>query len=89
VKVFRRLLGFLSPYRSGVIASLLLAAVAMGATVLIPFIVGRTVDDIRAGGGSLWPLALALVGAGLVRRDLKQIFDFRRDRVEHLIASGP
>jgi len=67
VKVFRRLLGFLSPYRSGVIASLLLAAAAMGATVLIPFIVGRTVDDIRAGGGSLWPLALALVGAGLVR----------------------
>jgi len=67
VKVFRRLLGFLSPYRSGVIASLLLAAVAMGATVLIPFIVGRTVDDIRAGGGSLWPLALALAGAGMVR----------------------
>jgi ATP-binding cassette subfamily B protein len=67
VKVFRRLLGFLSPYRSGVIASLLLAAAAMGATVLIPFIVGRTVDDIRAGGGSLWPLALALAGAGMVR----------------------
>jgi len=25
----------------------------------------------------------------LVRRDLKQIFDFRRDSVEQLIASAP
>jgi len=67
VKTFRRLLGFLRPFRGGVIASLLLAAAAMGAGVLIPFIVGRTVDAIRAGGDSLWPLALALGGAGLLR----------------------
>ena len=42
MKVFRRLLGFLRPYRRGVIASLLLAAAAMGTGVLIPFLVGRT-----------------------------------------------
>ncbi|MEX1141731.1 MAG: ABC transporter ATP-binding protein [Thermoleophilaceae bacterium] len=67
MRVFRRLLGFLRPYRRGVIASFLLAAAAMGAGVLIPFLVGVTVDDIRDGGGSLWPLALALVGAGVLR----------------------
>ena len=31
------------------IVSFVLAAVAMGAGVLIPFLVGRTVDEIRTG----------------------------------------
>src|SRR3954453_17048594 len=39
----------------------------MGMGVLIPYLVGRTVDDIRGGGGSLWPLAIAVAGAGLLR----------------------
>ena len=60
LRVFARLLAFLRPYRRGVIASLLLAAAAMGTGVLIPYLVGRTVDDIRDGGGSLWPLAAAV-----------------------------
>ncbi len=67
MKVFRRLLGFLRPYRAGVIGSLLLAAAAMGTGVLIPFIVGRTIDDISDGGDNLWPLAGVLVAAGLLR----------------------
>ena len=47
MRTFWRLLGFLRPYRRGVIGSFVLAAVAMGAGVLIPSLVGRTVDDIR------------------------------------------
>ena len=64
---FWRLLGFLRPYRGGVIASFALAGFAMAAGVLIPFLVGVTVDEIRKGGTNLWPLALAVVGAGLLR----------------------
>ena len=67
LKIFWRLLGFLKPYRGGAIVSLVLAAVAMGMAILIPYLVGRTVDDIREGGGSLWPLAIAITGAGLAR----------------------
>ena len=64
---FWRLLGFLCPYRWPVILSFALAAVAMGMGVLIPFLVGRTIDQIRTGDPNLWPLALAIVGAGLAR----------------------
>src|SRR3954465_2150174 len=64
---FWRLLTFLRPYRRGVVVSFALAAVAMGTGVLIPFLVGRTVDEIRKGRTNLWPLALAILGAGLVR----------------------
>jgi ABC-type multidrug transport system fused ATPase/permease subunit len=67
VQTFWRLLGFLRPYRRGVIGSFLLAAVAMGTGTLIPFLVGRTIDDIRQGKTNLWPLALAILGAGLIR----------------------
>src|SRR3954452_12268687 len=64
---FWRLLTFLRPYRRGVIVSFALAAVAMGTGVLIPFLVGRTVDEIRKGETNLWPLALAILAAALVR----------------------
>src|SRR5436190_22837852 len=67
MKTFWRLLGFLRPYRRAVIASFALAAVAMGTGTLIPFLVGRTVDEIRRGKTNLWPLALAILGAGLIR----------------------
>ena len=64
---FRRLLGFLRPYRLGVALSFALAAAAMGTGVLIPFLIGGTVDDIDAGGADLAPLALAIVGAAFLR----------------------
>jgi ABC-type multidrug transport system fused ATPase/permease subunit len=67
MKTFWRLLGFLRPYRRGVLVSFVLAAAAMGVGVLIPYLVGRTVDDIRGGGVDLWPLALAVAGAGVLR----------------------
>jgi len=67
LRTFWRLLGFLRPYRKGVLASFALAAVAMGAGVLIPYLVGRTVDQIREGETNLWPIAAAIAGAGLLR----------------------
>jgi ABC-type multidrug transport system fused ATPase/permease subunit len=65
LKLFRRLLQFLRPYRRAVWISFGLAALARGSAALIPWLVGRTVDRIRAGEGRLWPLALAIVGAGI------------------------
>jgi ATP-binding cassette subfamily B protein len=62
-----RLLGFLRPYRRGVIWSFVLAAIAMLAGVAIPALVGRTIDAVRHGEDHLWPYALAIVGAGLLR----------------------
>jgi len=67
MRTFWRLLGFLRPYRGGVLASFALAAAAMGTGVLIPYLVGRTVDEIRQGGANLWPLALAVVATALLR----------------------
>ena len=45
----------------------MLAALAMVMGVLIPFLVGRTVDDIRHGSHNLWPLAGGIVAAALLR----------------------
>ena len=68
MKIFWRLLGFLRPYRGGVFISFVLAAAAMGVSVLIPYLVGRTVDDIRGNeGADLETLALAVAAAGLLR----------------------
>jgi ABC-type multidrug transport system fused ATPase/permease subunit len=67
MRTFWRLLGFLRPYRSGVISSFVLAAAAMATGVLIPYLIGRTVDEIRTGGTDLWPLGLAVAGAGVLR----------------------
>ena len=44
---FRRLLGFLRPYRRQLIWSLLLAWLAMGMTVLIPLLSGSAVNAIE------------------------------------------
>jgi ABC-type multidrug transport system fused ATPase/permease subunit len=67
MRTFWRLLGFLRPYRGGVVVSFVLAAAAMGVGVLIPYLVGRTVDEIRQGGVDLWPLAIAVAAAGVLR----------------------
>src|ERR671914_874248 len=67
MKTFWRLLSFLRPYRRGVLVSFVLAAAAMGVGVLVPYLVGRTVDEIRQGAVDLWPLALAVAGAGVLR----------------------
>jgi ABC-type multidrug transport system fused ATPase/permease subunit len=65
---FRRLLSFLRPYRRALVVSLLLAWAAMGMTVLIPWLIGQTVDAIRSGERpDLLPLAGAVVATGLLR----------------------
>ena len=71
MSTFRRLLGFLRPYRRRVVASLVFAWLAMGMTVLIPWLVGQAVDAIQGGDREeLLPLALVIVGAGLLRLGL-------------------
>ena len=68
---FLRLLGFLRPYSRGALASLLLAAAAMGATVLIPYLTGQVIDAIRADQRDrIGLLAGAIVAAGVVRLGL-------------------
>ncbi len=95
---FRRLLGFLRPYRRTVIWSLVFAWAAMVMTVTIPLLIGAAVNAIDEGDSDpLLPLALALVGAGLLRLGLTVVrrviagkvslaveFDLRQGVYEHL-----
>jgi ABC-type multidrug transport system fused ATPase/permease subunit len=68
-----RLFGFLRPYRRAALASLGFAWLAMGVTVLIPLLIGNAVDAISGDEldrDALWPLALAILGAGVLRLGL-------------------
>jgi ABC-type multidrug transport system fused ATPase/permease subunit len=68
---FRRLLDFLRPYKASVIASFALAAGAMGATVLIPYLTGRAIDAIRYHDRhGLVAFAIAIGVAGMLRLGL-------------------
>ena len=95
---FRRLLGFLRPYRRTVIASLVFASLAMVMTVLIPWLVGQTVNAIEnRDKAQILPYVLAIGGAGLLRLGLTVIrrliagkvsvnveFDLRERMYRHL-----
>jgi ATP-binding cassette subfamily B protein len=71
MRTFNRLLGFLRPYRRGLAWSFLLAALAIGGTVLIPYLTGQVVNEVRAGDKSgLRALALAVVVVGVLRLGL-------------------
>jgi ATP-binding cassette subfamily B protein len=71
VHSFTRLLGFLRPYRRGVIWSGVLAAAAITATVAIPYISGVAIDAIHDHRrGRLLELALLIAAAGVVRLGL-------------------
>src|SRR5919197_1344539 len=60
---FVRLLGWLRPYRTGVLLSGLLAAAAMVMTVAIPWLSGRAIDQVREGDRpGLTALGLAVLG---------------------------
>jgi ABC-type multidrug transport system fused ATPase/permease subunit len=62
------LLGFLRPYRRAVIVSSLLAAGAMGMTVLIPLLTGRAINSISAHHRhALWTWVIAIVVAAVGR----------------------
>ena len=95
---FRRLLGFLRPYRRPLILSLALAWLAMGMTVLIPLLTGSAVNAIKnEQRDDILPLALALLAAGILRLvltvgrrliagkvSLAVEFDLRQAFYEHL-----
>ena len=95
---FRRLLGFLAPYRRQVIGSLVFAWLAMGMTVLIPLLIGDTVNAIDDGRRpDVMPLVLAILGAGVLRLGLTVVrrliagkvsvaveFDLRERIYQHL-----
>jgi ABC-type multidrug transport system fused ATPase/permease subunit len=95
---FRRLLGFLRPYRRTVIWSLVFASLAMVMTIALPLLIGAAVNAIDDGNrGALLPLAIALVGAGIVRLGLTVVrrviagkvslaveFDLRERMYQHL-----
>ena len=71
METFRRLLQFLAPYRRGVIVSGVLAALAMVATVAIPWLTGRAIDQVRDGDrADLQALAIAVAIAGVLRLSL-------------------
>jgi ABC-type multidrug transport system fused ATPase/permease subunit len=90
VTTFRRLLGFLRPWRTGVIVSGLLATVAMGMTVLIPWLTGRAIDQVRQGDkAQLTALGLAVLGAGVARLALTVARRLVAGRVLTLTAHQP
>ncbi len=71
MRTYRRLLGFLRPYRPQLWGSLAFAWLAMGMTVLIPWLIGRAINAIESGKKpELLPLGLAIVGAGVLRLGL-------------------
>jgi len=98
MRTYRRLLGFLRPYRFQLWGSLAFAWAAMGMTVLIPWLVGRAVNAIQDGNKpDLLPLALAIVGASVLRLGLTVVrrlvagkvslgveFDLRQTFYRHL-----
>src|ERR1700709_1255431 len=71
MQTYRRLMGFLRPYRPQLWGSMAFAGAAIGMTVLIPLLTGHAVNAIKDGDKSaLLPLALAIVGASILRLGL-------------------
>jgi ABC-type multidrug transport system fused ATPase/permease subunit len=66
-----RLLGFLRPYTRGAVISLVLAGLAMAATVAIPWLTGMAVDAIDSGDRDrLTTLVVVIAGVTLLRLGL-------------------
>ncbi len=98
MRTYRRLMGYLRPYRAQLWGSLAFAWAAMGMTVLIPWLIGEAVNAIKDGDQpALLPLALAIVGAGILRLGLTVVrrlvagrvslaveFDLRQQFYAHL-----
>jgi ATP-binding cassette subfamily B protein len=68
VQTYRRLMGFLRPYRRELWGSLAFAWAAMGMTVLIPYLIGSAINAIEDGDkADLLPLAIVITVAGILR----------------------
>jgi ATP-binding cassette subfamily B protein len=71
MRTYRRLMGFLRPYRLQLWVSLVIAWAAIGMTVLIPWLLGRGINAVEDGNKpDLLPLALAILGAAILRMGL-------------------
>ena len=91
-------MGYLRPYRAQLWGSLIFAWAAMGMTVLIPWLIGEAVNAVKdRNEPDLLPLALAIVGAGILRLGLTVVrrvvagkvslaveFDLRQQFYAHL-----
>ncbi len=74
MRTYRRLTGFLRPYRRQLWGSLAFAWAAMGMTVLIPYLIGSAVNAIVDGEKpDLLPLAVAITVAGILRIGLTSV----------------
>jgi len=74
MRTYRRLMGFLRPYRRQLWGSLVFAWLAMGMTVLIPWLIGRAINAIEEGNKpDLLPLAIVIVVAGILRLGLTMV----------------
>ena len=96
---FRRLLGFLRPHRRELWGSLIFAWAAMGMTVLIPWLIGETVNAIENGDkAGILPLVAFILGAAVLRLALTMVrrivagkvslaveFDLRQQIYGHLM----
>jgi ABC-type multidrug transport system fused ATPase/permease subunit len=95
---FRRLLGFLRPHRRALWGSLVFAWGAMAMTVLIPWLIGQSVNAIESGDrDALLPLVGIIMGAAILRLGLTMVrrivagkvslaveFDLRQSLYNHL-----
>src|SRR6202789_1529017 len=71
MRTYRRLMGFLRPYRLQLGGSLAFAWAAMGMTVLIPWLIGQALDSIpQEKKATLLPLAAVILGAAILRMGL-------------------
>jgi ABC-type multidrug transport system fused ATPase/permease subunit len=74
MRTYRRLMGFLRPYRRQLWGSLVFAWLAMGMTVLIPWLIGRAINAIENHDKpDLLPLAIVIVVAGILRLGLTMV----------------
>jgi ABC-type multidrug transport system fused ATPase/permease subunit len=98
MRTYRRLMGFLRPYRRQLWGSLAFAWLGIGMSVTIPLLIARAVNAIENHDKpDLLPLALAIVGAGILRLGLTVVrrlvagkvslaveFDLRQSFYAHL-----
>ncbi len=96
-RTFRRLLGFLRPYKRSLITSTVLAVGSQAAAIGIVVLVGEAIDGIQAQRGThtlTWVVA-AIVGVGIVKAALmvgrrvisgRQALGIERDMREGLYA---
>src|SRR4051812_11769331 len=100
MRTFLRLLGFLRPYKAGMVWSLVFASLAMVGTAALPWLTGQAIDDVQQGdrsglrmvAGAIVIAALARLALSVVRRliagriSLGVEVDMRNRLYAHLLA---